>query len=471
MARRTKAYWDGLIAEYAKAFQETNIKAQAWYESVVNDGLWGSAKRHITTKNAKAYLEGDTNESQSKEPAKKSANKSANNRKTTANKSQSLKQSANKEKSQTVKGKTAKPKSLINKKKKTTPKAAKDKKALPKDVSADEESQLDNATAKRTHGAFNENPEKSSTLTSDARPFIEDEMCGAMTRMGHRCRKESGWGTAHIGDGRCRLHGGNNGAKPRNQNATVHGIYSQYLDDDELEIFNSQSAVELDLSPEIARVRIELKRCYEKAAIQRDIAGGAKGYFQWNVADSIKELDSTEEAGGIPEQDEEPERSFDGGLDFNIEFETPKKTTANASVSKFVIRDYSAIADKLIGRLASLLKQQSQLDSFIPREESLELLEFFLSEYEANTLSAKQVALNLSKFGIKPPAVIDIAARAEIEVEGAGISEGLSDAELDAMVEQDRAAAQEHFDKNMENRDEIVARMIAGESIDLEDYE
>jgi hypothetical protein len=33
--------------------------------------------------------------------------------------------------------------------------------------------------------------------------------CGAKTRGGGKCKKQKGWGTNHLGSGRCKLHGGN----------------------------------------------------------------------------------------------------------------------------------------------------------------------------------------------------------------------------------------------------------------------
>jgi hypothetical protein len=44
---------------------------------------------------------------------------------------------------------------------------------------------------------------------------METQPCGAKTRGGGECRKQAGWGTEHVGAGRCRLHGGNtpDGAK------------------------------------------------------------------------------------------------------------------------------------------------------------------------------------------------------------------------------------------------------------------
>lgn len=37
---------------------------------------------------------------------------------------------------------------------------------------------------------------------------LDDGFCGAKTRAGTPCRKTAGWGTDHVGVGRCRLHGG-----------------------------------------------------------------------------------------------------------------------------------------------------------------------------------------------------------------------------------------------------------------------
>ena len=37
------------------------------------------------------------------------------------------------------------------------------------------------------------------------------EYCGAKTRKGTPCKRPVGWGTEHIGEGRCKLHGGNAG--------------------------------------------------------------------------------------------------------------------------------------------------------------------------------------------------------------------------------------------------------------------
>lgn len=45
-------------------------------------------------------------------------------------------------------------------------------------------------------------------------------VCGGKTRSGDLCKRPAGWGTAHVGEGKCKLHGGNAGRPP------IHGRYS-----------------------------------------------------------------------------------------------------------------------------------------------------------------------------------------------------------------------------------------------------
>lgn len=45
-------------------------------------------------------------------------------------------------------------------------------------------------------------------------------VCGGKTRQGSACQRPAGWGTSHVGEGRCKLHGGNAG-RP-----IEHGRYS-----------------------------------------------------------------------------------------------------------------------------------------------------------------------------------------------------------------------------------------------------
>lgn len=54
------------------------------------------------------------------------------------------------------------------------------------------------------------------------------DVCGAETSDGGTCELRAGWGTDHVGEGRCKLHGG---AAPRGEDAPnyKHGAFSEYL--------------------------------------------------------------------------------------------------------------------------------------------------------------------------------------------------------------------------------------------------
>lgn len=58
---------------------------------------------------------------------------------------------------------------------------------------------------------------------------MSDSTCGAKTRAGSPCRLPAGWGTDHVGEGRCKLHGG---ASPRGVDSPhfKHGARSKYFD-------------------------------------------------------------------------------------------------------------------------------------------------------------------------------------------------------------------------------------------------
>lgn len=60
-------------------------------------------------------------------------------------------------------------------------------------------------------------------MTSDAK------ICGATAkRTGEPCEQPAGWGTGHVGEGRCKLHGGASLAGPASGQYKT-GKYSQYL--------------------------------------------------------------------------------------------------------------------------------------------------------------------------------------------------------------------------------------------------
>lgn len=55
-------------------------------------------------------------------------------------------------------------------------------------------------------------------------------LCGARTRQGHACKRVAGYGTDHLGRGRCKWHGGaSHGAPLGNENGLKHGLTREDL--------------------------------------------------------------------------------------------------------------------------------------------------------------------------------------------------------------------------------------------------
>ncbi len=56
--------------------------------------------------------------------------------------------------------------------------------------------------------------------------------CEVRTRAGGSCRQAAGWATYHVGEGRCKLHGGASSGPPKgNKNAVTTGAYESIVFD------------------------------------------------------------------------------------------------------------------------------------------------------------------------------------------------------------------------------------------------
>ena len=83
------------------------------------------------------------------------------------------------------------------------------------------------------------------------------ELCGAKTSKGTPCKHIAGYGTDHVGTGKCKFHGGaSKGAPKGNSNAVKHGLYSKYFPEETLEIFN---ALENESPIDILRDNIKIQ--------------------------------------------------------------------------------------------------------------------------------------------------------------------------------------------------------------------
>lgn len=123
------------------------------------------------------------------------------------------------------------------------------------------------------------------------------ETCGAKTRAGTPCQRPSGWGTAHVGTGRCKLHGGNAGA-PIRTGARAVKTSRQLRDKIQRHIKDTNP---LDLTEELALLRALIDHFREKldeaeADPTREDAGTFLLLVQGvqKVADTISKIQSRE---------------------------------------------------------------------------------------------------------------------------------------------------------------------------------
>lgn len=139
--------------------------------------------------------------------------------------------------------------------------------------------------------------------------------CGAKTRAGGECKAPA------MANGRCRVHGGSStGAPARNTNARKHGIYSQFLTQEESEQFDGLKLGSVDQELRLMRIRL------------------------------ARALAAEERADGAPELDEVTENEG-GGVAVTV----PK------TVTKTKVRDYVGIVDKITARIESLEKTRVAL--------------------------------------------------------------------------------------------------------------
>lgn len=95
---------------------------------------------------------------------------------------------------------------------------------------------------------------------------MEAPKCGGKKRSGGFCRQPAGWGTEHVGSGKCKLHAGaSTGPKDQtgNRNAVTHGIYETLMRErlpEEERIAFDQVPVETALEAELRVLRYKLLR-------------------------------------------------------------------------------------------------------------------------------------------------------------------------------------------------------------------
>jgi hypothetical protein len=108
------------------------------------------------------------------------------------------------------------------------------------------------------------------------------ETCGAKTRAGTPCKQKAGWGTDHVGEGRCKLHGGKGSGRP-----IIHGRYSfkhkESLREKQRIFLNDPDAG--NLLPELALLRALLQDYLDRLGDDMKLSHFNVGHVQGLVTD------------------------------------------------------------------------------------------------------------------------------------------------------------------------------------------
>lgn len=96
------------------------------------------------------------------------------------------------------------------------------------------------------------------------------DLCGATKRNGpgEPCKLPAGWGTDHVGEGRCKHHDGG-GAPEGNKNAVTTGeheaIFYDQLDDEEQQLWHQVNADQLvQIDQHIRTHNVRMRRMMER---------------------------------------------------------------------------------------------------------------------------------------------------------------------------------------------------------------
>jgi hypothetical protein len=101
----------------------------------------------------------------------------------------------------------------------------------------------------------------------------QSEQCGATTRDGEPCQRRAGWGTDHVGEGRCKQHGGNAGAPEGENNGSYeHGGFAEKIEADEIIAAFEEAADADNLDPVWMRLAGEAFARYDSSDDSRHLA-------------------------------------------------------------------------------------------------------------------------------------------------------------------------------------------------------
>jgi len=139
-------------------------------------------------------------------------------------------------------------------------------------------------------GATKKEPKKKATQQKEQKKNVatsrkkenlphDERICGAKSKQtGQPCKQRAGWGTDHVGTGRCKLHGGRSPGAPKgNKYTRTHGAYETIIRDrlteDEQAVFDAISA-DPKMDQEIKILRFKLLRLLDP--VEKQVAMGTE---------------------------------------------------------------------------------------------------------------------------------------------------------------------------------------------------
>ncbi len=166
----------------------------------------------------------------------------------------------------------------------------------------------------------------------EAKRVAKGEICGApkATKPGYCHRRPSPENREKEPPCRCERHGSSPGAPKGNQNALVHGMYRNCMDDEEWALFQVMDP--MDLSQEIAITKVRLRRMVALEKMQALLLASDK---EDDPGKALVLFETSESIGG-------PE-----GLTNKV----VKRTT-----------DYSRLVHRIVGQVARLHARQTDME-------------------------------------------------------------------------------------------------------------
>jgi len=427
------AKWKGLLEAYAKAYDATQISAEDWCNQA---GVsYGSAKRYITRKAAKAWLENASKPSAKSAKNARAKSRSAGNAK---NRSKAIgskedkplnNKGNDKSEERDIEGRARTSNNVIPIESVKQPHdgARNGAAGNAKNRSSEDASDGPSSFGRNLMNVFGLEGKKESGDGGDdgEPPGPRDGCCNATTRSGGYCQMPAGWGTHHFGTGRCKLHGGKSeGAPARNQNASKHGIYSQFESEDERQALDDVDTHSLE--GEIRVVSRQLMR-----TLQRQM--------------EYDQLKQHADGGSVP-----VEMYDDARIEVGV-------GTGNDGI-QFVkqMPDFNQLVHRFTTNLSNLKLKHARLihANTLTYLNQAELLQEVLSEKEDKGLTALEAAYRLMKAGVMQlPPVLEKEVVAEFQDEN---EDDMGDGGV--TPEQVKARAQELEQQYAAKKEEALAK-------------